>query len=1100
MYPFWEMVIAPVVKAAGGHRVLEIGALRGETTAKMFEQLGPNSELHVIDPLPQFDPAEHELEFPGRYVFHQDLSLNVLGDLPPFDVALIDGDHNWYTVYHELQHLQATADEAGQPIPVLIMHDVGWPYGHRDLYYEPSQIPEEFRQPYRHAGIAPGFHRVLGQGGMNAELANAIDGGGPRNGVRCALDDFLETYERPYRLVELPFYFGLAIVVDEARLDATPKLAKVLDGLESSRGRERMLKLSERIRLDAAVHEHNWNRTLEGRADRHRDRYLKLLTDALLDRHYLDNEVRLSYIASLGEGASAPAEKLRDPPRTLEVRFKRMAQAREAGRSTDAPSANVLTPYSDSGRAALDHLRATIATLADAGVAGDVVECGVGRGGAGILARACLDAYDLTDRNVWMVDPFLATGDVDDPEGEAAPGDRDFLRADLNVVRDGFDRFDLLDGRVRFLQGIYEAALTDAPIEKISLLRIGLDAAYDIRSVLSNLLPRMADGATVVVEGVGRPIVERRLTRFREGRNVGGRLERIDWNTVAWTVEHQRSDEHAAEGFDRQGDTDDATTSMARTPLAPPSPGEPLALSVVVVFYDMAREAVRTLQSLSRTYQRDIDDLDYEVIVIDNGSHEDQRLTQDQVSAYGPEFRLITLDDAKPSPTVALNRGIDESRGRAVAVMIDGAHVLTPGVFRHAMAAMDTYEPAVVAIQQWYVGPGQQGDAQQAGYDQTAEDRLFRTVRWPTDGYRLFEIGHFIGDRDWFDGIIESNCLFAPRALLEQVGGFDDAFDVAGGGYANLELFERLHAHPGVNPVSVLGEGTFHQFHGGTTTNVADEAIRRDRVVSYGDDFAKKRGRGLNGLNKPVHYVGAMDTKAARRTRSRREILLAFAPDRNPVTSTVAEPVPVADELKFAAIEALWNHQAWRQATWLGHPVNRYPTDLHAYQELMAEHRADWVIWVGEDEGLAGRALLSATIADQIGHGQVLAIGPVGSTPPAHPRITYLDGDPARADLTSDATSIVGDSAALVFVGLGAPDRVLGAFEAFSSLVPVGGHFVVENTVVNGRPVEPGFGAGPHEAVSALLREHPEFVSDMSPERYTVTFNKHGYLRRTAAP
>src|ERR687897_2974104 len=90
-------------------RVVEIGALRGETTTLMLDHLGPGVELHVIDPLPEFDPAEHEEKFPGRYIFHRDISHNVLPKLPPCEVALIDGDHNWYTVYHELQMLAATA-------------------------------------------------------------------------------------------------------------------------------------------------------------------------------------------------------------------------------------------------------------------------------------------------------------------------------------------------------------------------------------------------------------------------------------------------------------------------------------------------------------------------------------------------------------------------------------------------------------------------------------------------------------------------------------------------------------------------------------------------------------------------------------------------------------------------------------------------------------------------------------------------------------------------------------------------------------------------------------------------------------------------------
>ena len=44
----------------------------------------------------------------------------------------------------------------------------------------------------------------------------------------------------------------------------------------------------------------------------------------------------------------------------------------------------------------------------------------------------------------------------------------------------------------------------------------------------------------------------------------------------------------------------------------------------------------------------------------------------------------------------------------------------------------------------------------------------------------------------WFDGMWESNALFVPRSLLEQVGCFDESFAMPGGGYANLELFERL--------------------------------------------------------------------------------------------------------------------------------------------------------------------------------------------------------------------------------------------------------------------------------------------------------------------
>ena len=230
-----------------------------------------------------------------------------------------------------------------------------------------------------------------------------------------------------------------------------------------------------------------------------------------------------------------------------------------------------------------------------------------------------------------------------------------------------------------------------------------------------------------------------------------------------------------------------------------------------------------------------------------------------------------------PSPVAALNRGIAAARGRAFALMIDGAHVLTPGVLRYGLLGLETYAPAIVATQQWYVGPGQQGDAMNDGYDQDYEDRLFDTIKWPSAGHRLFEIGHFVGDRDWLDGLWESNCMFVPRAQLEQVGGFDESFSMPGGGYANLELYERLGSSPDVTVCTIMGEGSFHQMHGGTTTNQTDPAERRSRVFGYGEHYAELRGRPFKGPGKPIHFVGRIPNISARRSKPRRMSTAAFA-------------------------------------------------------------------------------------------------------------------------------------------------------------------------------------------------------------------------------
>jgi cephalosporin hydroxylase/glycosyltransferase involved in cell wall biosynthesis len=1100
MFPLWDEVIAPVIDAAEARRIIEVGALRGETTTRMLKRLGPECELHVIDPEPQFDPAEHERAFPGRYHFYLGTSLEVLPSLPPADAVLIDGDHNWYTVYHELRLLADAARAAGSPLPVLVLHDVAWPYGRRDLYYSPDRIPAEFRQPYRRAGMRPGRSELLARGGMNREMANAEHDGGPRNGVMTALEDFVAEHPVPLRLVVLPIFYGLAIVAEERVVGARPALAALLDHLEAPEGQREVMDLAERIRVDEAIFAQTWIRNLEDQAQRGADRYLALVKAMLLDERSLQHELRVAYLLGL-RGAEPDATALRDPMRSLPHRYKRLVQERLAGRPAADGLGNIA--LTTMGRAQLDSLADAAGRVMAAGIPGDFAVVGVGGGGGGILLRATLEAHEVAERRVWLADTFSATAQADEAgEDTDLPPAVRRMASDLNLVRDSFAHFGLLDDRVRFVQGDPKQTLCDAPIGELALLRLGEGLGEAAVIALEHLVPRLSPGAEVIIAGIADRDLDEAVTRARDRLGISAPMERIDWNAVRWRHDTSGTIPPGSGGTgpvpEAAAAVAAASTAAGPAPLAPSTVAPSVALSVVVVFYNMRREAARTLQSLARSYQREVEDLDYEVLVVDNGSTPDQRLGRDFVSAFGPEFRLLEPDgDPQPSPTVALNAGIAAARGDALALMIDGAHVLTPGVLNFGMKALRIYEPAVVATQQWYVGPGQQGDAQQVGYDQQVEDRLFDAIDWPVDGYRLFEIGHFIGERDWFDGIVESNCLFVPRKLLEQVGGYDKSFSMPGGGYANLDLFERLAQSPGVRASTIVGEGTFHQFHGGTTTNVADEAVRRERVVSYREHFEALRGRPLVGGDRPMHYVGTLAAWAARRTRSRRWPTLVFDAMREP-TRMGERPAPVPDEVKLAAIESVWSHQAWRDATWLGHAVNRYPADLHVYQELLAKLRPSLVVLAGDDGGLGGRALFVASVCDQLGHGHVVAVGRGdASQRPGHPRVTHVAGAPESPAVAEKVAALAqGPPDALVILGLGAMGRVVSAFRRYAPLVPVGGYVVVENTVVNGRPAVPGFGPGPYEAVEAILASGDEFVPDPAGERYMLTFNRTGYLKR----
>ncbi len=431
------------------------------------------------------------------------------------------------------------------------------------------------------------------------------------------------------------------------------------------------------------------------------------------------------------------------------------------------------------------------------------------------------------------------------------------------------------------------------------------------------------------------------------------------------------------------------------------------------------------------------------------------------------------------------------------ALMIDGAHVLTPGVLHFGMLGLRTYAPAVVGTQQWYIGPGQQPQAILGGYDQSAEDELFAAIDWPGDGYRLFDIGQFVGDRDWFDGLWESNCLFVPRALIEQSGAFDPSFSMPGGGYANLELYERLGSSPDVTSVTILGEGSFHQVHGGTTTNEPEVDARHGELASYSDHFTDLRGQSYRGHGKPTHYVGSMRPNTMR-SRSRRRTAANFArpKEREGPDGLPAKPAPIPDDLKSGFIEAFWDSMAWKQTSWLGWKTGKTPTDLFVYQELLSRVRPHWIVETGAGPG--GRTLMLASMCELLGCGQVVSVGPTrAGERPSHPRLTYVDGVPHEPAIAQQVSALVDGAPGLVVLGTrGSRQRILREFELYSPLVSIGSYVIVEDTIVNGHPVWPGFGSGPMEAVKSIVNQRAGFASDHELERYGLTFNPGGFLRR----
>jgi len=280
---------------------------------------------------------------------------------------------------------------------------------------------------------------------------------------------------------------------------------------------------------------------------------------------------------------------------------------------------------------------------------------------------------------------------------------------------------------------------------------------------------------------------------------------------------------------------------------------ESLVLSVVVNFFNMRREAKRTLFSLTTHYQRDVSECSYEVIVIDNGSTEP--LDQEWVESFGSNFKYIYRESNSPSPCAAINYAASIAKADYLMVCIDGARLLSPSMLKYTIAALRLKENPFVYSLGMHIGHKPQNDLVIDGYDQSVEDALFNTVDWCLDGYQLFDISSVAlsSKKGYFSQLGESNCFTMRRSDYLGLGGYDEQFVYAGGGVVNGDFFRRVHDEVNIQPIMLLGEATFHQFHGGVATNVPREIHPLKEMIA---EYERIRGKAFSKVSRVPEYYG----------------------------------------------------------------------------------------------------------------------------------------------------------------------------------------------------------------------------------------------------
>jgi methyltransferase family protein len=203
-------IMLPVLDAAGAKSIAEVGAYAGDLTRVLAAwAAGAGARVQAIDPAPQPGLERLAAEHPEVELIRQ-TSLEALPALPLPDTIVIDGDHNYYTVSEELRIIGERF--AGAQLPLLVFHDVRWPHGRRDDYFDPEQIPASARHPLAGGnGLFPGDPETRA-GGLPYPRSAAHEGGA-RNGVLTAVEDFVAGREH-VRLAVVPAFFGFAVAWD----------------------------------------------------------------------------------------------------------------------------------------------------------------------------------------------------------------------------------------------------------------------------------------------------------------------------------------------------------------------------------------------------------------------------------------------------------------------------------------------------------------------------------------------------------------------------------------------------------------------------------------------------------------------------------------------------------------------------------------------------------------------------------------------------------------------------------------------------------------------------------------------------------------------
>lgn len=279
-----------------------------------------------------------------------------------------------------------------------------------------------------------------------------------------------------------------------------------------------------------------------------RKKYLELLKKSLLNEIYLENELRIFCLTEKELYKKWPPifkkvafEKLHHIGKYFPEKFEALKNGRKEGKLLKVNTPHLVYADTMIGRKRLDNIEFCLETILAESIPGDIMECGVWKGGAAIFMKAYLDTYESKDKEVWLADSFegvpestLRQDKPTDLSKKAYPG----LAIPKDDVVNNFDKYGISLEHVRFLEGWFKDTLPKAPMKKLALLRLDGDLYESTMDILQSLYHKVSVGGFIIIDDYkALPQCEEAVHDFRSKNSITEQIQVIDSEGVYWRKE-----------------------------------------------------------------------------------------------------------------------------------------------------------------------------------------------------------------------------------------------------------------------------------------------------------------------------------------------------------------------------------------------------------------------------------------------------------------------------------------------------------------------------------------------------------------------------------